>query len=219
MKWRRELCWIAVLVAVVLGVVITRAFREGRAALAAGDGAQRAGNAAEAITAWRRAARWYVPGAPHVAAAYERLRTLAAAADRAGDEETALAAWTGVRSSILATRSFYLPHGELLGPANQRIAALLAARERRERAAAGAPGSDEQALREHHHRLLLRRDDPSTGWTLVALIGLATWLAGGFWFALRGVSEDDRLVPRCAARAGGTVALGLVLWMLGLALA
>ena len=54
---------------------------------------------------------------------------------------------------------------------------------------------------------------------LIALLGLALWIGGGFAFALRGVDERDRLVPKAAAYAGSSIAIGLVVWLLGLYLA
>ncbi|MEM9492553.1 MAG: hypothetical protein AAGC55_25620, partial [Myxococcota bacterium] len=196
-------------------VVVTRAVWDGSSALSAGDAALQRGDTEEAIALWRRAARWYVPLAPHVGRAYERLSDLAQRAEREGDRATALAAWRGIRGSILATRSVYTPHAERLEPANRRIAALMAASED----PAVDPNADEAGRAEWHYALLERDDSPSVGWSLFALGGLALWLAGAFLFALRGVTADDQLVPQTAARAGIMVALGLVLWLLGLHLA
>jgi hypothetical protein len=53
-------------------------------------------------------------------------------------------------------------------------------------------------------------------WTLVALFGFAAWVGGGFWLARRGVTAEDKLVPRVAARAGLLIVIGLAVWMLGL---
>jgi len=200
--------WLALAVAVCLGAVVVRVFWDGHAALAAGDAAIARGDAQTAMTEWRRAARWYAPGAPHVAAAYERLETLAKTADDKGDKQTALDAWRAIRSSILATRSVYTPFPARLAAANARIADLMAADDR-------APGTVAEK-RAYHYELLARDDSPRVGWALVALAGFAAWVGGGFWFARRGVSEDGKLVRRTAARAGLAIALGIIVWMLGL---
>jgi hypothetical protein len=212
---RRTLATLALVLAVGLAAVMTRAVWAGSRALANGDAAQQRGEPLDAIELWRQAARWYVPGASHVEAAYERLETLAAEAERRGDADTALAAWTGIRSSILATRSFYVPHAERLEPANRKIAALMAAREHASDQPAGAA---EDATAWHYERLA-PVPGPSSFWAVIAILGFATWLAGGLVFALRGVTPDDRLVPRTAAYAGILVAVGLLLWLLGLSLA
>lgn len=209
---RRRLAAAAVVLAFCAGVVVTRAVWQGRAALDDGDSAYAAGDREEAIRWWRRAARWYVPLAPHVADAYDRLEDLGRAAEAQGDRATALAAWQGVRGSILATRSFYVPFEDHLEPANRRIAALLAGME------GGAPdaGRTEAERAAWHHDLLARDEAPDVGWTALALLGFLAWLGGGALFAWRGISAEDRLVPRAATTAGLMVASGLVLWLLGL---
>jgi hypothetical protein len=189
-----------------LGVVTTRALWQGRSALAAGDEADARGDVAAAIERYRRAARWYVPGAPHVREAYERLEALAEAAEREGDEATALRAWRGVRSSILATRGVRVPFEERLERANQRIAHLLAAQQ--------AEGEDARSAMLEE---LERPAGPSPAWMVLALFGLGLWIGGGALFATRGVTRDDALQPRYAAAAGVLVALGLIFWLLGLA--
>jgi hypothetical protein len=217
---------VLVVAGLCVGVVVTRALWQGRSALAAGDAALVRGDQDEAIGRWRRAARWYVPGASHVDGAYERLETLARQAQEQGDIDTALAAWRGIRGSIMATRSFYTPHRHRLDPANQRIAALMAEVEsnsessgqRNRESRDEASGS--QSERQRWHYELLRRDPgPSVFWSVVAILGFALWLGGGFLFALRGVTSDDTLVPRTAMYAGIMVASGLIVWMLGLYLA
>jgi hypothetical protein len=189
------------LAAFVLAVLLMRVFWDGHAALARGDAAMAKQDAETAITEWRRAARWYAPGAPHVRAAYDRLEALAASAD----PPTALEAWRAIRSSILSTRSFYTPFPSLLERSNQKIAELM--------------GGGDEERRAFHLKLLEKDEAPSVLWSIVAILGFATWIGGGFWFAFRGVGEDDKLVRREAARAGALVAVGLIVWMLGLYLA
>jgi len=202
--------WVALCIAVGLGAIVTRVFWDGRAALEAGDQAMAKGDVEGAVVAWRRAARWYAPLAPHVAGAYERLESLGREADAHGDRAGALLAWRAIRSSALATRSFYQPYADQLAAADERIAALMAAEEK----AAGA--KDESERREFHLALLRRDDAPSIGWTALALAGFAAWVGGGFWFARRGVTADDKLDRRAAIQSGILIAAGLVVWMLGL---
>lgn len=215
---RKQIVAVCLVAGLCLGVVVTRAIWEGSQALADGDAALKQGDLDEAIGRWRRAARWYVPLAPHVSGAYERLEELARQAESRGDVDTALAAWRGIRGSILATRSFYTPHESRLEPANQRIAELMARLEAREPALAQS-GETETQRASWHYELLTRDHSPSVFWSVIAILGFALWLGGGLLFALRGVTADDRLVLRNAAYAGIMVATGLFVWMLGLYLA
>lgn len=212
MTRKRKLAVAAAVIGACLAVVVTRAVLEGRAALARGDEAAAAGEIDQAISSWRRAARWYVPLAPHVGAAYDRLEKAGREAEIAGDPSTALRAWRGVRSSILATRSFYTPHAERLGPANERIAALMA----RIEGPRADPDKTEEQRRDWHLELLERPVGPSVFWSIVAILGFLTWIGGAIWFAWGGLDSDDRMVPTVAARSGVLVVLGLLIWMFGL---
>lgn len=209
---KRKAVSIGIAVLFCLGVVVTRAFWDGRRALADGDAAHARGDDREAIVKWRRAARWYVPGAPHVRSAYGRLEALAEAARGRGDAALELEAWRAIRSSILTTHSFYTPFPAKLDRANQRIAELMA----RAEPPAIDPGADEAARAAWHLSLLRRDEAPSVGWSFLALLGFAAWVGGGFWFAWRGVTPDDRLDRRQAALSGCLVLAGLLLWMVSL---
>jgi hypothetical protein len=204
----------ALVVAVGLGAIVTRVFWDGRRALAAGDEAMGKGDVPGALLQWRRAARWYAPLAPHVADAYERMEALARAAEEKGDDATALEAWRGIRSSSLATRSFYTPYADRLAVANERIAALMARVEVKL-----DPKKSEAERRTFHFALLVRDEAPSVPWSLLALAGFGTWVFGGFWLARRGVTPtegQDRLDKKNAIRAAALIAVGLFAWMLGL---
>jgi hypothetical protein len=87
---------------------------------------------------------------------------------------------------------------------------------RQEAALGMTRGGDLAERREVHLGFLLRDEAPSVGWALLALAGFAAWVGGGFWFARRGVTADDRLDRRNAIRAAALVTVGLVAWMLGL---
>ena len=209
---KKKLVTVLIVAGLCLGVVVTRAVWEGRAALSEAGDALDAGDPHEAVALYRRAARWYVPLAPHVGRAYDQLEAIAQQAEHSGDTQLALAAWRGVRSSIKATRSFFTPHEHRLDRANKRIAALMAEVEGPD----ADPGKSQQQREQWHYDLLDRDEAPSVFWSIVALLGFGMWLGGGVLFAVRGVSREDTLVPRMAAASGILVAVGLVVWMLGL---
>lgn len=212
---RRRALVVAIVALGVLAAITTRVFVDGRAALVEGDAAIGKGDLQTAVARWRRAARWYAPLAPHVEEAYQRLTGLAEEAEARGDVGNALEAWRAIRSSILATRWIVVPRASLLERANGRIAALMAKTE----GPAADPGKGEQERAAWHLALLAKDEAPAVGWTILALLGLATWLGGGAHLAWKGFTPDDRLDPRHAVRAGLFVLVGLVAWAAGLYLA
>jgi hypothetical protein len=159
----------------------------------------------EKILHLSRAARLYTPGNPFSRRALDALAEIG----RAGGPD-ALDAWRKLRSAILATRSIYTPHPELLDEANQHIALLMAGAEPATRGTL-----DER--RDWHAARLAQDDAPSVGWTLIALAGLAAWIGCALGFALRGLDEDDRLRNRPALLWAAGVAVGLTLFFVGLA--
>src|SRR4051812_10498827 len=109
-------------VLLAFGALCARAIVEGQAELNASDAAFDKGELAGAIEHARRSATAYVPGAPHVQLAYERLRAIALGAEAAGQPVVALAAWQAVRSAALETRHLSTPRAAELSQANQNLA-------------------------------------------------------------------------------------------------
>jgi hypothetical protein len=154
-KRGRMLGAIGAIALAVIALVALRAVVSGRRALADGDAWVERGKSAEAIRSYEAAARWYVPLAPHVDAAYAKLRGLAK-----GD--TALLAWRAIRSAARATRSLWQPHAADLAEADAQIAKL----------EAGATPEAWFAGR------LAEDARPSIPMAALAGLGILLWLAG-----------------------------------------
>lgn len=172
-----------------LGALAVRVVVAGNAALADGDAAK---DPAEAIAAWERAARWYLPLAPHVDAAYARLEAVGS-----------LAAARAIRSAALATGS----HEAARRRADAIIATALAADPR---GADALPAADRAAW--HAARLAA---DPGTHAPL-AVAGLVLWLAGLAILVARGLDGTGALVRRPAVVGAALTAIGLLGWAAGL---
>jgi len=182
-----------------IGACAVRVVVEGRGALAAGDTAAAEGRIPDAIASWEAAARWYLPAAPHVDAAYARLVALAGANHR-----HALAAWRAVRSAALATRGLWQPHADDLLAANAQIAELAS----RDPEGALAAGADATARKAFHVERLGHSTGPAPGGVFLAALGIVAWLTG-IGVALRGPVK-----PGVAVAALGTIG-----WVIGLAIA
>lgn len=127
---RRVLVGVALVVA--LGLVsfafgTFRTLERGQQELAASDAAFDRGELEPALLHARRGALLYVPGAPHVARAYDRMRAIALGSERARDPVLAAAAWRAMRAAALETAHLWQPHGYELGEANAQLERLLAA--------------------------------------------------------------------------------------------
>jgi hypothetical protein len=191
---KRRLLWIAAVVFAGMGACGLRVVIEGRTALSDGDAALAAKRPADAIAAWESAARWYLPGAPHVDEAYDRLRQFATT-------YKSLAAWRAIRSAARATRHLWQPHGDQLAAADAAITELAATDP--ERAPAGGP--DPAKFSTWHAERLAADPRPSTGAAALAIAGIVCWLAG------------MALLIRRQTRVHGAIAVaGVALWALGL---
>jgi hypothetical protein len=206
---------VLLVLAVMLGAFTVRVVTSAKAELEVADRRRASGEMEAAIVHYRRAARWYAPFSPlHVHALHE-LASIAADAEYRGDVELALSGYRAIRSSILATRSLYVPEQARLNAANKRIAVLMS----------GLPappmdaGKSREQLEREHLVLLQANPDPKVGWTLVLLLGFVAWVSGAFLFTLRAIDEEDRFVRREALRWGSVIVLGFAAFVLGMALA
>lgn len=202
-----------VVISLTLALVTGRALVAGESELAAADGALRRQDAISAIDHARRAARWYVPGAPHVAAAYARLIHVARTSEATGDRETAVAAWRAVRSAAVETAWLVQPHAAEIRASDEAVARLAAAGRGPLLARDETPEQAEKRLR----ALLSIDDAPRTPWVALLVVGLATMALGAIVAAGRGVRADGSLdlarakVPVLVSLAGAC-AYALAIW-------
>ena len=56
-------------------------------------------------------------------------------------------------------------------------------------------------------------------WSLLLLLGFATWVGSAFAFTQRAIDEQDRFIRREALRYGALIVLGFGLFVLGMSLA
>jgi len=199
-------------VGLLIGALSARVLWAGESEIAESTAALKRGDAQEAAVHARRAAGFYMPGAPHVRVAYERIVAIATAAEGLGDRELALVAWRGVRTAALETRWLVTPHEADLERANKAIARIEAAAPRPPGTRSDLP----QRIEERQLAALLRDESPRTAWVVVLLAGLVLWAFGAGFAVRRATLEPDKpsLAP---ARAGILIAAsGVVLWVLAL---
>lgn len=209
----RRFVFLTAAVLVMAAACVGRVLFEGRRSLEA-TAQLRETDRRAAIVQARRAAAWYVPFASHVDEAYRELRSLALAAEREGDRETALMAWRAIRSASMTTRWLVEPHRREREEADAALARLAAEGSR------GASGElSARDLERIHASALAREEAPRTGWVLVLLLGTVAWFGGVAWFARDGLTREGRLVPKAAALPALVAVLGFglfatALWLL-----
>ncbi|HSK01905.1 MAG TPA: hypothetical protein VK932_11715, partial [Kofleriaceae bacterium] len=192
----RPLLVIAALVLAGLGALAIRVVLEGRGALAEGDDWMARDRPAEAIRAYETSARWYLPLAPHVDEAYDRLRALATSEDLA----VSLAAWRAIRSAARTTRGLWPPHAGDLAAADAAIARLSA------RHPSAGPAGDTVAAREAWYQTRLARDPrPSPGAAALAVLGILLWVGGTVALVRRGIDAQGSVIRRPALASAASI--------------
>ncbi len=199
------------LIALAVVFLLLRVLWGGRAECHRAEAEIEAGRPYQAVIHYERAVRWYLPGSPYGARAVEALWSLGEEAEAGDDPELALFAYRGLRGAGYATRSFYQPYPARIAAAEERIAALIAADP-----VAAWPDRSRSPEERRAEVLANLRDhqDPATGWVIVLELGFLAWLGGGAALAWRLGREGRR--RRTTWLLIATVAVGYVLWILGM---
>jgi hypothetical protein len=198
--WLKRAALGMLLAVLMLAALTARMIVEGEGELRTSDAAFDRGDLADATLHARRAATLYAPGAPHVAAAFERMRAIAMGAESQGDVNMALRAWGSIRGAALETRHFVVPHAAELTLANANLARL----------AASSPGGERQKATQ----LLARDETPRAPWVVVLGLGFSLFASGLVLAARRGVSPSGEISRKALAVAGLLALFGVAFWTL-----
>jgi hypothetical protein len=201
--------WVLAAAGVALGAATARAERSGEKEIELSTAALKAGDPHGAAEHARRAAGWYVPGAPHVSVAYDRLLALGKTAEGLGDRDTALYAFRGVRTAAIETRWLVTPHEADLALADRSIARIEAEAPR-----APAHRNDPPSAVEREQLAALALDDaPETAW-VVALVAGALAFAAGAAVVARAIGPTGVLSWRRGLPGIVVGVVGAALWLI-----
>lgn len=200
--WLRRIAFGMLLGVLLFAALTARIVADGEAALSKSDAAFDKGDLRDAILFARRAAVLYAPGAPHVSAAYARLRAVALGAESTGQLEIARQAWGATRGAALETRHFVTPRELDLERANASLARL---------AGVNDPTG---AAREKMTKVLARDDAPEAPWVLLLGAGFALFAAGLVSFVSSGVAPSGEVSQRAIWISALVTAAGVACWAL-----
>jgi hypothetical protein len=184
-----------------LAALTARIVIDGEAALSESDAAFDKGDLRDAILYARRAAVLYAPGAPHVSAAYTRLRAIAFGAEATKDFEIARQAWGATRAAALETKHFTTPRALDLARANASLARL-----------ASAGGGAADAARDKMAQSLARDDAPQAAWIVVLGVAFVLFAVGLVTLVTAGVSREGEVSRRGVTISVALALAGVVLW-------
>ena len=182
----------------VLGVLTAHTVLEGQEELELSKTAFDRGELGDAIQHARRAAGYYAPGAPHVDAAYGRLRAIAFGSEANGDTPTARLAWSAMRSAALETRHAFVSRAAELREADRQL-------ERLARGQGQAKASKP-----------VPPPGPAPGWAAVLALGFLLALGGFALIGFAGVEPQGRIRVRPALLGAVISLLGAACWTLAL---
>jgi hypothetical protein len=199
--WLRRLAFGMLLGVLTLAALTARIVIDGEAALSKSDAAFDKGDLRDAILYARRAAVLYAPGAPHVSAAYTRLRAIAFGAEATKDFDIARQAWGATRAAALETKHFTTPRALDLARANASLARL-----------ASAGGGATDAARDKMAQSLARDDAPQAAWIVVLGVAFVLFAVGLMTLVTAGVSPEGEVSRRGVTISVALAVAGVVLW-------
>ena len=194
------------------GLLTAKVLDQGELELKSAEALAATGNLEEAVVHARQSACWFVPGAPHVSAAYAKLVDIARLAEGRGDTKAALFAWHAVRTSALSTRWAVVSHKDELAVADASIARLSSTQP----VSHGAVVRDPADIQNRIHAILARNDRPRMPWVFVLLGGFGALCGGLVHIGWKGFGDRTRKSLK-SLRVGIVLSvIGLVAWALAL---
>jgi hypothetical protein len=176
--------------------------------------AQAAASPQEEQTRWRhlrRAMAYYLPGNPWVRRAHDQLLAEARQALATGQPARAAAILHELRSAVLALRGLSQPFGDTLPEINAALATLQSQDPAAAPALRGAAGAHQL------HQRLSHPQGVQQPWAALGVLGFLLWVFAAALLLARGLRPDASIVwHRCCWLAAG-VALGQLLFWIGLA--
>jgi hypothetical protein len=196
---------------IVIAMVWVRVYTGAGAHYKTGQAALDNADLPAAVHSFDRAIHMYSPGAGAIKKSIAGLQIVAGKFHDAGDLEGELYAWRILRSALYSIRHVRLPHRDVIGLCDDKIATLMALQK-------GEPNTEAFLQeRELRYKELTKTVGPKTGYALLAEFGFFGWVVFALLFIWKGIRPDKGFNKKPAVIFLALFIAGYALWLLGLA--
>ena len=210
----RAAALVGVIVLVFLVLTWTRAFYGSKENYYMGAAVLAEGSIIRAITFFDRSIRWYTPFNSYVRKSAEKLWESGEAAEREGDEKTALIAFRTIRGGFYSASHLITPGKEWIGKSESKIKGLTSeGQDQKERPEESRSSVDKAAFFKNR-----QIPPPAVFWTILLEVGLLGWIGSILGLLFFGILPAEKTRKPRVSRAGWLL-LGLaffVLWIIGM---
>lgn len=166
-----------------------------------------------AIREYDATMHFYMPFFPYVGKSAERLWQMGEMFEKEGMADWARLAYSSIRSSFYAARSFYTPGRDWIARCDEKIAGL----DVKLLLEDGDIAPSEEALEKEKILHVMRTDrPPSVFWSAAAGVGFSGWVAAALFFAFFGFAPGEKLRARNALFGALLFSSAFALWVIAL---
>jgi len=166
-----------------------------------------------AIREYDAAMHFYTPFSPYIGKSAEQLWRMGEMLEEEGRPDWAKLAYSSIRSSFYASRSFYTPGRDWIERCDEKISALDVKRLIED---GDIAPSREASEREKILRVLRTDRPPSVFWSAASGAGFSGWVVAVLFFAFFGFENGGKLRARNALYGALLFSSAFALWVIAL---
>lgn len=210
---RKHLVWAVLAAALFVALVWARVYQLQRAHFNAAEGYLAKGDYKLALREYDTAMHFYTPFSSIIDRAALRLWEMGGEYERNGKYDLAVIAYSSIRSSFYAARSFYTPGREWIRKCDEKIAELNVSM----MVIDGLVKAEDSEREYNKHLSVLRTDSaPKVGWSLGAEAGFLGWVSAVVFIIFKGFDSKGRLRRRNALYGAAFFLLAFSVWAVSL---
>jgi hypothetical protein len=166
-----------------------------------------------AMREYDRALHFYMPWSPYIQKSADRLWELGEMFEEQEKLDWATIAYSSIRSSFYASRSFYTPGKDWIDKCDEKIADLNVKMLIKE----GSLKPEEADAEKERFLYVMKVDRaPSVGWSISAEVGFIGWLVSVVFIIFKGFDENGKPKKRFIMYGFSSFFFTFVLWVISL---